>query len=172
MNVYLSGMIGCGKTALGERLAARLGRPFYDLDREMDRELGYSFHRLVQEQGWLKFREIEYDICARFAGMQSVVAALGGGTPRYAWNRDILRGTGVTILLEADLSTLANRVRAADRPRVNPDVSLEEDLQRIWTTAGQLYRKAADVIYRTDAGKDVDTEVTELLHILASRGIA
>ena len=96
-NVYLCGMIGSGKTAIGKRLAAKLGRVFYDLDREMDRELGYSFHRLVQEQGWLAFRELEYDICKRFAEMTGIVAALGGGTPRYAWNRDILRGTGITI---------------------------------------------------------------------------
>lgn len=171
LNVYLCGMIGCGKTAIGERLAHRLGRPFYDLDREMDRELGYSFHRLVKEQGWLKFRELEYDICSRFARMEKVVAALGGGTPRYAWNRDILRGTGVTILLEADLTTLAERVRAADRPRVNADVSLEEDLERIWSTAAHLYRKAADVTYRTDTGTDVDTEVADVIAILAARGV-
>ena len=37
LNVYLSGLIGSGKTAIGERLAAKLGWPFYDLDREMDR---------------------------------------------------------------------------------------------------------------------------------------
>ncbi len=171
LNVYLCGMIGCGKTAVGERLAARLGRPFYDLDREMDLALGYSFHRLVQEQGWLKFRELEYDICRRLAGMERAVAALGGGTPRYAWNRDILRGTGVTILLEADLATLADRVRTADRPRVNADVSLEEDLQRIWSTAAHLYRQAADVTYRTDAGKSIDAEAADLMAVLASHGI-
>jgi shikimate kinase len=170
LNVYLCGMIGSGKTALGERLAARLGRAFYDLDREMDRELGYSFHRLVQEQGWLAFRELEYDICKRFAGMTAIVAALGGGTPRYAWNRDILRGTGVTILLEADQATLAGRVRQADRPRVNPGASLEEDLERIWSTAGHLYRQAADVVYRTDCGKDIDAEVADLLLFVAERG--
>lgn len=171
LNIYLCGMIGAGKTAVGERLAARLGRAFYDLDREMDRELGYSFHRLVQEQGWLAFRELEYDICKRFAGMSGIVAALGGGTPRYAWNRDILRGTGVTILLEADQATLADRVRQADRPRVNPGASLEEDLVRIWTTAGHLYRQASDVVYRTDAGKDIDAEVSDLLAIVAARGV-
>jgi shikimate kinase len=171
-NVYLCGMIGSGKTAIGERLAARLGRTFYDLDREMDRELGYSFHRLVQEQGWLAFRELEYDICKRFAEMTAIVVALGGGTPRYAWNRDVLRGTGVTILLEADQTTLADRVRQADRPRVNPGVSLEDDLAKIWSTAGHLYRQAADVVYRTDAGKDIDAEVLELLDILASLGIS
>jgi shikimate kinase len=172
VNVYLCGLIGSGKTAIGERLAAKLGRSFYDLDREMDRELGYSFHRLVQEQGWLKFREIEYDICKRFAGLHEAVVALGGGTPRYAWNRDVLHGTGITILLEADLDVLAERVRRADRPRVNPDASLEEDLQRIWTTAGHLYRQAADLVYRTDAGKDIEAEVQELLAILAARGIS
>ena len=44
MNLYLCGMIGAGKSAIGLRLAARLGRPFFDLDREMDRQLGGSFH--------------------------------------------------------------------------------------------------------------------------------
>lgn len=172
LNVYLCGMIGSGKTAIGERLAARLGRAFYDLDREMDRELGYSFHRLVQEQGWLAFRELEYDLCKRLAGMPRIVAALGGGTPRYAWNRDVLRGTGITILLDANQKTLADRVRQADRPRVNLGVSLEEDLQRIWFTAGHLYRQAADVVYRTDAGKDIDAEVADLLHLLVARGVS
>jgi shikimate kinase len=83
-----------------------------------------------------------------------------------------LGGTGITILLEADLDVLAERVRKADRPRVNPDASLEEDLQRIWTTAGHLYRQAADLVYRTDAGKDIEAEVQELLAILAARGIS
>ena len=64
------------------------------------------------------------DICKRVTRMQRVVVALGGGTPRYAWNRDALRGTAITILLEADLGVLADRVRQADRPRVNPGVSL------------------------------------------------
>lgn len=171
-NVYLCGMIGSGKTAVGETLAKGLGRAFYDLDREMDGELGYSFHRLVQEQGWLAFRELEYAICRRLAGMTRIVAALGGGTPRYAWNRDILRGTGITILLEASQETLADRVRNADRPRVNAGVSLEEDLERIWSAAGHLYREAADLVYRTDAGKDIDTEAAELRALLAERGIS
>ena len=171
-NVYLSGMIGSGKTAIGERLAARLGRPFLDLDREMDCELGRSFHELVQEQGWLAFRELEYALCRRFAGMKGVVVALGGGTVRYAWNRDILHGTGVMILLESDLRVLAERVRRADRPRVNPGVSLEQDLQQIWSTSAHLYRESADIIYRTDEGKDVESEVSDLLACLAAHGLS
>ncbi len=171
LNVYLCGMIGSGKTIIGERLAARLGRPFLDLDREMDRELGRSFHELVQEEGWLAFREREYALCRRFATLKRVVVALGGGSVRYAWNTDILRGTGVIILLEADLGVLVERVRRADRPRVNPGASLEEDLRRIWCAAGHLYRQAADFIFQTDAGKEIAEEVSELLALLAARGI-
>jgi len=171
VNIYLCGMIGSGKTAIGERLAARLGWTFYDLDREMDRELGRSFHELVREQGWLAFRELEYAICSRFAGMHRSVVALGGGTVRYAWNRDVLRGTGTMILLEADLAVLAERVRLADRPRVNPGVSLDEDLERIWSGTSHLYRDAADLVYRTDAGGSVEREVEELLPLLRARGV-
>ncbi len=164
-------MIGSGKTAIGERLAARMGRPFLDQDREMDRELGRSFHELVREQGWLAFRELEYQLCRRFASLEGTVVALGGGTVRYAWNTDVLRGTGIMILLDADLGVLAERVRAADRPRVNPGVSLEEDLKRIWSTARHLYHSAADLVYRTDGGKSLEAEVEELLAGLAARGI-
>lgn len=169
MNIYLSGMIGSGKTAVGTLLAQRIGWPFFDLDREMDRELGRSFHELVREQGWLAFRELEYRICKRFALLEQTVIALGGGTVRYEWNTDLLRGTGIMILLEADLPTLAGRVLAADRPRVNPGVSLEEDLQRVWSSSAHLYRQAAALTYQTDTGKGVEEEVDDLVTLLKSR---
>jgi len=137
----------------------------------MDNELGRSFHELVREQGWLAFREREYRICKRFAGMNQSVIALGGGTVRYEWNTDILRGTGVMILLEADVSILAKRVRGADRPRVSPGVSLEEDLKRIWSSSAHLYRQAADLIYRTDTGRGIEEEVEDLLSFLKTRDI-
>jgi len=166
MNIYFCGMIGSGKTAIGEQLAEKLKWPFFDLDREMDRELGRSFHDLVHEKGWLAFRELEYKICKRFSRMNRAVIALGGGTVRYEWNTDILRGTGIMILLESNLSTLADRVRKADRPRVNPGVSLEEDLERIWSSSAQLYRGCADIIYRVDQEKGVSEEVQDIWGIL------
>jgi len=169
MNIYFCGMIGSGKTAIGELLAEKLNWPFFDLDREMDRELGRSFHDLVHEKGWLAFRELEYKICKRFSRMNRSVIALGGGTVRYEWNTDILRGTGVMILLEANLSDLAERVRRADRPRVNPGVSLEEDLDRIWSTAAHLYRGGADIIYRADQGKSVPEEVEDIYNLLQAK---
>ena len=154
-------MIGSGKTTIGLRLARDLSLPFFDLDREMDRRLGYSFHRLVQEKGWVAFRELEYSICKEFASRARSLVCLGGGTVRYEWNTDVLRGTGLIILLTASLEELARRVRMADRPRVNVGTSLEEDLEKIWSESADKYRQAADWIYPTD-NKTVDETVEEL----------
>jgi shikimate kinase len=154
-------MIGSGKTAIGSRLALGLDLPFFDLDQEMDRILGYSFHRLVQEKGWVAFRELEYTICKRFARREKSLMCLGGGTVRYEWNMDVLRGTGLIILLTASLDELARRVRAADRPRVNVGTTLEQDLATIWSESEEKYRRAADLTYDTD-GKSVEQAVAEL----------
>ena len=135
-NIYLCGMIGSGKTTIGRRLAQELELPFNDLDREMDRILGHSFHQLVREKGWVAFRELEYSICKRFARLDSHLICLGGGTVRYEWNMDVLQGTGLFILLTASPDELVRRVRNEQRPRVNVGTTLEEDLQTIWRAVG------------------------------------
>ena len=161
-NIYLCGMIGSGKTTIGSRLAHELELPFYDLDREMDRILGHSFHRLVQEEGWVAFRELEYSICKRFARHEKCLICLGGGTVRYEWNMDVLRGSGFFILLTASLDELVQRVHAAERPRVNVGTTLREDLRIIWEQSEEKYRSAADLTCDTD-GKSVEQITAELL---------
>jgi shikimate kinase len=160
-------MIGSGKTTLGLRLAEELKLDFYDLDREMDRILGYSFHDLVKEQGWLAFRELEYSIIKRFSSRDQAIICLGGGTVRYEWNLDALKGTGLIILLTASLEALVERVRAADRPRVNEGTTLEEDVRTIWETSKEKYLKAADLVYNTDE-KSIDEEIEELKQMITS----
>jgi shikimate kinase len=167
-NIYLCGMIGSGKTTIGRRLAQELELPFNDLDREMDRILGHSFHRLVREKGWVAFRELEYSICKRFARFDSHLICLGGGTVRYEWNMDVLHGTGLFILLTASPDELVRRVRNEQRPRVNVGTTLEEDLQTIWRQSEEKYRRAADVTLDTDC-KSIETIAAELLPVIRRR---
>ena len=166
MNIYFCGMIGSGKTTIGRRLARTLELDFYDLDQEMDRILGYSFHKLVQEQGWVPFRELEYSICKRFADLDNSIICLGGGTVRYEWNMDVLKGSGPVILLTASLEELIRRVKKADRPRVNPGTSVEQDIRLIWEKSKDKYYHAADIVYATDQ-KGIDEEVRELKDLVA-----
>jgi len=166
VNIYLSGIIGTGKTTIGQAMAARLKRPFDDLDQAIERQAGMSIGDVVAADGWLRYREMEYQISKRYAQMDRAVIALAGGTPRYEWNRDVLRGSGVNILLVADLEILPERVGTQDRPRVNPVSSLADDLKRIWSEFKDTYIAFSDFVYHTDQGKPVEEEVSELLEIL------
>ena len=165
MNVYFCGMIGSGKTTIGRSLAEETGLGFLDLDVEMNRILGHSFHDLVRDKGWLAFRELEYSICKVFAEVRDTVVCLGGGTVRYEWNVDLLRPSGVLILLEASVESLIERVRKADRPRVNAGTTLEQDITLMWTNEKHKYYKAADIVYRTDE-KTLEEEVRDLRALL------
>jgi len=165
LKVYFCGMIGSGKTTIGIPLAKDLGLDFYDLDREMNDALGYSFHRLVRDKGWLAFRELEYSICKRFAEIDNSLICLGGGTVRYEWNMDVMKGTGLMILLTASLDELVRRVKIADRPRVNTGTTLEEDVRTIWKNAKDKYYAAADIVYPTDQ-KSLEAEIEELKKII------
>jgi shikimate kinase len=165
MNLYFCGMIGSGKTTIGSRLAAETGLDFFDLDREMDAALGHSFHKLVAEKGWLAFRELEYSIVKGFAGKTNSIICLGGGTVRYEWNIDAIRGTGLVLLLQASVEELVRRVRMADRPRVNAGTTLEQDIELMWKNEGHKYLRAADLVYTSDH-KSLDQEVAELKSML------
>jgi shikimate kinase len=97
--------------------------------------------------------------------MNNALICLGGGTVRYEWNMDILRRTGLFILLTADLDEIIRRVTIADRPRVNTGTTLEEDVRAIWAASENKYRDAADIVYETD-GKSIDLCESELMSII------
>jgi len=171
VKIYFCGMIGSGKTTIGKPLAASAGVPFYDLDQEMDKVLGHSFHRLIREKGWVAFRELEYSICKRFAALDNAIIGLGGGTVRYDWNMDILSGTGLFILLTAHLDEIIRRVKIADRPRVNAGTTLEEDVRVIWAKSKKKYLDAADIVYETD-DKPIDRCISELKTIIRNHTLS
>ena len=165
MNIYFCGLIGSGKTTIGSALAKELGLGFLDLDQEMDQRLGYSFHRLVAEEGWLAFRELEYTIMKYFASQDRTVVCLGGGTVRYEWNNDAIRNTGPVVLLNVPIETIIERIRSNDRPRVNPGTDLAQDLEIMWTRDRHKYFDAADIVYDC-AEKPLDQEVAEIKELI------
>ena len=159
-------MMGSGKSTLGRIAARRLGLEFIDLDQEADRRLGYSFHDLVRDQGWPAFRELEYLICKEVAAQDGVLFSLGGGTVRYQWNLDLLKGTGPVVMLSAPLEVLVQRVESLQRPRVTTQQGLDREIAAIWEKSGQKYLDAADVVIETHP-RPLDRVADELCRTLA-----
>lgn len=86
---------------------------------------------------------------------------LGGGTVRYEWNLDALRGSGMIVLLEAREEVLIERVSIADRPRVTDTDDPAQDIRTMWRRYRDRYVAAADYVYRSDE-KPVAQEVADL----------
>lgn len=110
MRIALTGFMGTGKTAVGRRLAARLGRPFLDSDAMVAERAGKSVPEIFAEDGEARFRELEREAIAEACRRGDVVLATGGGALLDERNLDALVDGGLVVRLDADAETIARRV--------------------------------------------------------------
>src|SRR5262249_43250792 len=78
-SIVLVGMPGCGKSALGRRLAPRLELPFVDVDEEIEQAAGKSIKEIFVDHGEAYFRDGERRVIARLLASGPQVLATGGG---------------------------------------------------------------------------------------------
>ena len=115
--VVLVGLMGAGKSNIGQRLAARLHLPFVDADTEIEAAAGETIEEIFQHHGEAYFRDGERRVIARLLDGPPHVLATGGGAFMDAQTRARIRARGISIWLRADLELLLTRVaRRNNRP--------------------------------------------------------
>jgi 3-dehydroquinate synthase len=116
-NIILTGFMGAGKTAVGREVAARLGRPFVDLDDIIAERAGKPIPAIFAQDGESVFRDREAAICQELSAPAGLVIAAGGGAAVSASNREALSRGGTLICLDASPETLLHRIGDdANRP--------------------------------------------------------
>ena len=78
-SLVLVGLMGCGKSTVGRRLAARLDLPFVDADAEIERAAGKTIPEIFAAHGEPYFRDGERRVIARLLAEGGHVLATGGG---------------------------------------------------------------------------------------------
>ena len=115
--LVLVGLMGAGKTAIGRRLAARLGLPFADADHEIEAAAGCSVEDIFDAYGEPAFRDVERKVIARLLDGPIHVLATGGGAYMDSSTRATIAHRGISLWLRADLETLLSRTaRRSNRP--------------------------------------------------------
>jgi shikimate kinase len=109
-SLVLIGMPGCGKSAIGRRLAPRLNLPFMDADEEIERAAGKTITDIFADHGEPYFRAGEIRVIARILNAGPAVLATGGGAFMAQETRDNIRRSGISIWVKADLAVLVRRV--------------------------------------------------------------
>jgi len=150
-HILLVGMMGAGKTSVGERLADRLGRPFFDVDAWIENEEGLSISAIFQARGEAAFRDLEAGTLAMLlANPVASVLSVGGGAVTQPRNRTALKGHQRVVWLRATDATLASRIgNGSDRPLLaGKDVVVE--LGRISKARDGMYGEVADAVVDVD----------------------
>ncbi len=146
----LVGLPGSGKSAIGKEAARRLGVPFADCDRVIERELGCTIVELFERQGEAAFREREAKTLAALVDAGPSVIATGGGAVLRADNRELLRTRTVCVFLHAGHDLLWKRLRRDQRRPLLQVADPEARLRELSDEREPLYREAAHIVVETE----------------------
>jgi shikimate kinase len=169
-SLVLVGMPGCGKSAIGRRLAGRLDLPFLDADEEIERAAGKSISEIFTEHGEPYFRDGERKVIARLLRSGPQVLATGGGALMSEETRDNIRRTGISIWLKADLALLMRRVSRRDHRPLLMTADPEAKMRELVALRHPLYAQADLIVESREVAHDVI--VDEILDGLANGPLA
>ena len=147
-HVVLVGLSGSGKSSVGRRVAALLGRPFRDADDEIEARVGRTVREIFASDGEPTFRELEAEVMADLlAGDEPSVIAAGGGAVVSESTRKLLYEPDVFVVwLAASPAFLASRTsKKAHRPLLDDDPAAA--LARLLAERRIWYEAVSDVVY-------------------------
>jgi len=162
--IVLVGMMGAGKTTVGRRLAAKLGRHFVDSDEEVEKAAGMTIEDIFKAHGEADFRAGEVRVIARLLKDRDLVLGTGGGAFVNNETRALVKSSALSVWIKADFELLFSRVqRRSNRPLLktpNPRQTLQDLIDKRYP----IYAEADVTIVSRDVPQDqVATEVIEAL---------
>jgi XRE family aerobic/anaerobic benzoate catabolism transcriptional regulator len=163
--VSLVGIRGVGKSTVGPLLAERLGCPFVELNREIEKEARLEVNEILALYGQRGYRLLERKCLERIvADYPAVVLATGGGIVAEAATYEILLASFFTVWLKAKPQVMFERVLAQHDARIaSEDMRVEaiKNIARTLDARRHLYELAHES-YDT-SGKSVEQIADDLV---------
>ena len=148
-SIALVGFMGAGKTVVGRLLAEKLGKEFIELDALIEKKAGKSIPAIFQQDGEIRFRELEIEAAAGVADKKNVVIACGGGLVLNKISIDRLQRESVVVYLTASPAVILKRTSGDDD---RPLLAVKDRAGQIKELLGfrrPFYERAADITVNT-----------------------
>jgi len=155
MIITLTGFMGCGKSSIGREFAELLGRPFVDLDEQVESAAGMSIPQIFAEQGEEAFRSQELAALGEVfenEALSDCVLALGGGTVMNEAAAELVSQNSICIYLRADFDTLFENLSAdfEQRPMLAGANNLKTRIEELMSSRADTYEACADIMVDID----------------------
>jgi len=164
--ITLIGLRGAGKTTLGRRLAKHRGVPFFELDREVEREYGATVGEILQLHGQPGYRRFEREsLLAVLSKHPAAVIETGGGLAADPETLPLLLERSLAIWVRT--SPEEHMQRVIDQGDLRPMARSREamrELKDILKAREPFYRQAH--LHLMTSGRTVDQSFQELLELL------
>lgn len=166
-SIVLIGMMGCGKSAIGKRLASTMELRFIDADDEIERAAGMTINEIFAQYGEEHFRDRERLVIERLLTGGPQVLATGGGAFMSEVTRNNVAAHGISVWLRAELPVLMRRVMRRDNRPLLKTANPEARMRELLDQRTPIYALADISVESRDVQHDVI--VNEILTRLAAK---
>lgn len=151
MRIFLTGMMGCGKSFWGNKIAEIHHLDFIDLDEYIEQKLGCRISEIFKNEGERYFRDKEsFYLKEIIMTYPHCIVATGGGTPCFHLNMQLMKESGIVVYLKTDLSMLAHRIfnNTPSRPLAASSTieELMKVLENIYSERRKIYEQSERII--------------------------
>ena len=167
--ITLIGLRGAGKSTLGRRLAQHREVPFFELDREVEREYGATIGEILQLHGQPGYRRFEREILqAVLSKNPAAVIEAGGGLAADPETLPLLLERSLAVWVRASPDEHMQRVidQGDLRPMARSREAMHE-LKDILKAREPFYRQAH--LHLNTSGRTAEQSFKELIGLLESR---
>jgi len=168
--IFLFGYMGAGKSVIGKSLSKSINYDFYDLDNFIELKEKKKISQIFNDFNEVYFRKIENKYLKTLSQRkEKKIISLGGGTPCFKTNIDVINNTpnSITIYLKASVSSLIKRLRDGKNKRpIISHIKSDNDLKDFITKhlfERSFYYEKADFKINTD-----NLEVNEITNLIKS----
>lgn len=171
MVISLIGYMGSGKSHISKILSDKINFKLIDLDKEISWRNKLTIPEIFEKKGEIYFRKLERETLEEIlATQENIVLSLGGGTPAYYNNMEIINHNSKSIFLRASISTLVERLskQKEKRPLIAKitDEDLSEFIAKHLFERNIFYSKAQFSISTDNkTPEDIVKEITEKLYL-------
>ncbi|WP_144283573.1 shikimate kinase [Chryseobacterium echinoideorum] len=171
MIISLLGYMGSGKSHISKILSDEINFKLIDLDKEVSRRQKLTVSEIFEKKGEIYFRKQERQVLEEIlATQENTVLSLGGGTPAYYNNMEIINHNSISVFLMTSVLVLADRLsrQKEKRPLIAKisDEDLPEFIAKHLFERNAFYSKAQFSI-RTDqkTPENIIREIIEKLYL-------
>ena len=170
--IFLIGYMGSGKSVIGKELSKRILYTFYDLDYFIEMNEKLSVNQIFDQKKELYFREIEKKYLKKLIDKdENKIISLGGGTPCYNNNMDLILNTSnsESIYLKRSIDILVERLfkKLSSRPLISHLKNrneLKEFVSKHLFERNQYYLRSKKILNTNNL--ELDDVVEELKKLL------